>query len=149
MNVFCDKFQGVHVHDVGNFSAFTAWKKTTTSYSAGQTVVFEGVIIDQGGHYDESNGEYDCAVDGVYYVSLNLKRYSNGNVALDVLRGSFVFLRLYDTYTYNRDGHYSNSAMIRCFPGEKIKVQGYTSGYILGDVAVPYSTLSVMLMHTY
>lgn len=90
-------------------------------------MVFEGVIIDQGGHYDESNGEYDCAVDGVYYVSLNVKRYSSQSVALDVLRGSFVFLRIYDTYSANQQGHYSNSAMIRCYPGEKNHSSGLYS----------------------
>lgn len=133
----------------GSFIGFSAWKKLSQTYSVGNTIPFEGEIIDVGNGFDGQ--EFTCPITGVYYASVTFQRHSSTSssygMALDVVKASFVFLRTQDTYSNNVYGYYSNSGMIRCYSGETIKVQANGSGYIVGNTATPISTFSVMLMY--
>lgn len=53
--VISDDIQPQHT----SFIDFTAWKKSTQNYIIGDTIVFDGVMFNEGGHYEVEANRFE------------------------------------------------------------------------------------------
>ena len=104
--------------------AFTAWANTgsTTSYRAGDIIVFDEVLTNAGGHYNAATSSFVCPWDGFYLMSVHVmfRPSIEGNIYLR--RGSTWLANIYiDAISgfYNRG---STTIVTECDRGEIVWV---------------------------
>ena len=83
--------------------ALSVYQPADTTLSAGEVVVFERKLLDEGGMYDTTTGKYNVPVSGLFYFTANLcskaNDYGSVNFEANGIRfGSFNFGdKSYDT----------------------------------------------------
>ena len=89
--------------------AFTAWANTgsSTSYIAGDTIVFNEVLTNAGGHYNAATSSFVCPWDGVYLMSVYVTLARDATTDIDLWRNKVYLagMRIDDiSEVYSRGG---------------------------------------------
>lgn len=130
------------------FVGFTAWAEEPIYYEEEEIIILSRVLLNEGGHYSPVTGQFTCEISGVYYVVVLLKRTAEPDeeLRIKVYKDAEEILATYDEYETNAGISVSNSLLVVCAVGEVIYMKGWGTGTVFGDITVPYSTFSVMLM---
>ena len=106
-------------------------------------MTFPAIIYDSP-NYTPSTSTYTCPVNGVYYVTVNIMKYSNDDLYLGVEHESHTVLSVADSDSGNIYNTVSNSALVDCAAGEEIRVRATRAGYVYG--VNKRTTFTVMLI---
>lgn len=129
------------------FIGFTATKTSSQTYTTDDTITFDEVLLSRGNHFDPSSSTFLCPYLGTYYVTVNAIRRGGSPLNIDVKHGQTVVFRLKDTSTRNPGNAISNGVLVRCYPGDSIKVTGAGDGEVYGDRMFIVTTFTVMLVN--
>lgn len=130
-------------------TGFSVFKKTNQDYSTGDTITFDGKLFDEGDHYNFLLNQFTCEKNGIYYISINLKRKGESLMRIDVVKNSLTILRSDDIRLENAGTTHSNSGIVRCFSGENISVKAFGAGSVAGDVINIWTTFTVFMVYEY
>ena len=132
-----------------SFVRFTAIKTTNQSYEAGDTIKFEGVLLNEGNHFQPLLSRFVCPFNAIYYVAVTFKKFYTSPLQVNVEHETKTLLRSVEVQASNPWNTVSNSGLVRCFQGEEIKVTAIGSGEVYGDASKAYTTFTVMMMYQY
>lgn len=132
-----------------SFVGFTAWKQTTQQVQAGDIIVFDGLILNEGGFYDTRFNWFQCPFNGVYFVSSTLcSDDSNIGYTYGTMKKDDV--SLFPVYVLTQDNPYtssSNSGLVRCVASERIWMEASGSGSVYGQQGIHYSTFTIFMVN--
>ncbi|XP_072107990.1 complement C1q tumor necrosis factor-related protein 7 isoform X3 [Mobula birostris] len=75
----------------------------TTSYPTERTpIIFNKILLNEGGHYTSSSGKFICAIPGIYYFSYEIT-LANKHLALALVHNGEYRIRTFDANTGNHD----------------------------------------------
>ncbi|XP_055494792.1 complement C1q tumor necrosis factor-related protein 7 [Leucoraja erinacea] len=75
----------------------------TTSYPTERTpIIFNKILLNEGGHYTPSNGKFICAIPGIYYFSYDIT-LANKHLALALVHNGEYRIKTFDANTGNHD----------------------------------------------
>ena len=136
----------MYMHFFAACVGFTAWATSVVHYSAGTTLIFNGVDEEHNG-FDRKTGIFTCPISGIYYVYVTLRQYNKYNIMVDVFKMDTRIIRFVHKYNGSPWNTFSNSALVSCSRGEIIQMKGWSSGRIYGEANVRCSSFSVINMH--
>lgn len=133
----------------GSLVGFTAWKQSRQEVEAGDKIVFDGIILNEGNHYDIIFNWFECPYNGVYFFSATLRGDDTRKYTSAILVKDSV--NLLTIYTYNPTNPLSsasNSGLIRCSAGERLWLEAaYDDGVVNGQQAIHESTFTVFMIN--
>lgn len=120
----------------------------STTYTAGDVIIFMGQNLNEGAGYDTTTGLYSCPVTGVYFVTLTVMKYGNEPVQLGLHHNGTIILHTVKEYSAKQQyPNIHNSRLVSCVKGEKILVKGVGSGQAYNGAShTSYTTLSAILV---
>ena len=126
------------------FVGCSLWKRSTQIYSTADTIVYDGIALNSGNHFDSILNQFICPFNGIYYVTATAKKHSTSDLQVDVVHATATLFRLEDLRMSGNT--VSNSALVRCFTGEVIQVKAAGSGRIFGEYNGKFTTLNIFMM---
>ncbi|XP_053378626.1 coadhesin-like [Mercenaria mercenaria] len=92
---YCDGID-IHISACNNNSCvpsviFNAYNVTDLSPAAGQTMIFSNIVVNEGGAYSASTGEFTAPVDGTYSFSAQLCIVHQKNLYFDIKIGGRTY----------------------------------------------------------
>ena len=128
---------------------FYADVDTNLKLSAGSKVVFNDVLSESGGGYNNADGVFTVPVTGVYLISVVLANQNPtttwlvGQLTVDSKSKAGVISR--NIHDHQRDQS-SNIAILKLSEGQKVWVEIYSNKNVV--VQSHFSTLAAVLLHT-
>ncbi|OWF53199.1 heavy metal-binding protein HIP-like [Mizuhopecten yessoensis] len=106
----------------GQKTAFSAQMRPSIDHLViHQTIVFESVVLNEGGAYDNLTGVFTCPVEGVYYFSVSIMSWTDEDIeTVLVVNGG----RVVSNYAAGQQ-HFnvgSSSVVVRLKVGDKVWV---------------------------
>ncbi|XP_045163580.2 coadhesin-like [Mercenaria mercenaria] len=129
---------------------FNAYNVTDTGPDIGQTMIFSNIVVNEGGAYDVSTGEFTAPVDGTYSFSAQLCILNGKHLFFDIKVGGRTYA---SKFGYNADSYICPllQTAARVTKHEKVIVQWTTTSYSGYNYIVqgPYlrNFFSGMLIH--
>ena len=124
--------------DLTDAVAFTARATSNENYEDGDTVSFNGIITNFGGHYSTIFDRFTCPLNGTYMFSVNFvtgigreMRVFIVKEGLDLIQG-----RAGDAGAANMG---TALVITTCFAQERVWVRSVDSGYMLGGYTNQFS----------
>ncbi|XP_069470466.1 complement C1q tumor necrosis factor-related protein 5 isoform X2 [Ambystoma mexicanum] len=105
-------------------SAFSAKRTDTRSPpAADQPIVFDQVLINEQGHYDEKTGKFMCEVPGVYYFAVHATVYRS-SLQFDLLKNGKPVASFFQFYgNWPKPSALSGGVLLRLEPEDEAWVQ--------------------------
>ena len=114
---------------------FSIYPISDAVYNDGQTVNFNAVISNLGGHFNTKTSSFVCPFDGVYFFSLNyLSLFNEGqedDSQLCIMQDTKIIACVRSSN--NGINHASGFVIVSCSLGESIWVQSVGTSDIAGD----------------
>ncbi|MBN3316376.1 C1QT2 protein, partial [Atractosteus spatula] len=88
-------------------------------------IQFDRVLLNEGGHYNASDGKFVCAVPGVYYFTYDIT-LANKHLAIGLVHNGQYKIRTFDANTGNHDVA-SGSTVLRLQRGDEVWLQIFYS----------------------
>lgn len=132
-----------------SFVGFSAFKQFNQTHSAGNNIIFDGVLLNEGGYYQRIQSRFECPVNGIYFVTVTAKRQELDPLLLDVEIATNNLFRLSSTESENPEDIVNNGVLTRCFEGEEISVKGAGDGSVYGHPSEVETVFTVMFMYQY
>ena len=131
------------------FVGCSVFKKLQQTYNSTDTIVYDGIALNPGNHFDRILNRFVCPFNGIYYVTATAKKDSTLDLQVNVLHGTVTLFRLEDLGDAIPYNTVSNSALVRCFAGEAIQVKAVRPGSIFGLDNNAFTTLNIFMMYEY
>ena len=117
-------------------AAFSAYLTHDIDGNQSEIIVFNQVLINEGGFYDPETGIFTCPWDGVYDFSFFIGQ-RGGESATRIYTGLHVNDKMkvnavVDAYNYQQDLQGGNRIIIRLTAGDTVQVYKY-AGHVEGD----------------
>ena len=130
--------------------AFTAYANTgyETDYSGGAIIVFNEILTNAGGHYNNATSSFICPWHGLYVVSVNVQGYPSDHIQIAPKRNSVsIGLMIIDDISgfHNRG---STTFVTECDRGDILWVGTGSFGAIYTHPH-PMTLFTVHLIHRY
>ena len=118
------------------------------SYARGETIVFDAEVVNIGGAFDATTSVFVCPVRGLYLFTFTVWTEDNNRMEATLQHNdvSNVVGVVTDANGYNQA---SNSVLLECQPGQRVKV---IAGPVSDDLAItnqnytPLNTFSGVLL---
>lgn len=112
------------------FSSTLTWDKVI---SDGSTVVYDGLLVNEGNAYNSNTGVFTCPIDGFYHFEVNALSENSLNFELELQHNSQYVVSVLSMGAQGYQGS-SNSATLRVAKGDVVKVVGaYSRSYLHGN----------------
>jgi hypothetical protein len=97
-----------------NQPSFSAYRNTGTTYTSGQTIIFNTPIFNVGGHYNPSTGRFTAPVAGIYLFRVDYRATgaSLGNI-IDIASSTGVTTRHEETAGSANQYHQTLAAILK------------------------------------
>ena len=111
------------------------------AYKSGDRLVYRDILMNPGGHYSKTTGEYSCKKSGVYYFTYTVygyqieDGYSHSQAAASLIKDGTEQSEVWVTNdnTENIDITLSQSLVLQCNAGQKVWLESpYGNNYIYG-----------------
>ena len=120
-----------------------------TSYSSGETIIFDSPVTNMGGAFDPLTSVFTCPVHGIYLFSFALSVASDkrmeGTLQVNNLLNVQAVVAATEGWNQN-----ANTAILECHAGDWVKVicgpVSSSSGEITNDNYAPMNTFSGVLL---
>ncbi|KAG5853423.1 hypothetical protein ANANG_G00073260 [Anguilla anguilla] len=86
---------------------------------------FNRILLNEGGHYNASDGKFVCAIPGVYYFTYDIT-LANKHLAIGLVHNGQYKIRTFDANTGNHDVA-SGSTVLRLQRGDQVWLQIFYS----------------------
>lgn len=86
---------------------------------------FDRILMNEGGHYNSSNGKFTCVVPGVYYFSYDIT-LANKHLAIGLVHNGQYKIKTFDANTGNHDIA-SGSTVLQLATGDQVWLQIFYS----------------------
>ena len=118
-------------------------------FQDGNTIIFDRVVVNEGGHYNGPLGMYTCPVTGTYFVTSSLSSVHNRSYGrlmsgeAQIQRGP---LTMYSSSS--ESGVSTQTAIYRCSANEGVYTQAvhFSSSYSAANLRADESTFSGFLI---
>ncbi|XP_033733112.1 uncharacterized protein LOC117322358 [Pecten maximus] len=98
---------------------FTTLGHTLNDVAREQVIIFESIIVNNGGHYDEHTGVFTCDTEGTYVFSWTIYTINGGYIHSDLVKNGNVFASsLAGDQNFNEAS--STTAVVNLIPGDKV-----------------------------
>ncbi|KAJ8332679.1 hypothetical protein SKAU_G00424680 [Synaphobranchus kaupii] len=87
---------------------------------------FNRILMNEGGHYNSSDGKFVCSVPGVYYFTYDIT-LANKHLAIGLVHNGQYKIRTFDANTGNHDVA-SGSTILRLQRGDQVWLQIFYAG---------------------
>ncbi|XP_033733110.1 uncharacterized protein LOC117322357 [Pecten maximus] len=98
---------------------FTTLGHTLTEVAREQLIIFENVIVNNGGHYDEHSGVFTCDMEGTYVFSWTIFVKDGNYIYSELVRNGNAFAFSGTGDQHNVDAS-STTAVVNLMPGDKV-----------------------------
>ena len=129
---------------------FTAHATESRQYPVGDTILFNDVQSNFGGHYDSTTCTFTCPHHGIYQSSVNFDAYSDEYLYIEIVRDNTVLGEAVAERDsgVNINSHASAFVIVECDENEKVWARGGAgTGYLYG--AAKYSQFTGFLLHRF
>ena len=130
--------------------AFTAWANTgyETHYNGGEIIVFNEVLSNAGGHYNNATSTFICPWHGLYVVSVNVQGYDSDHIEIVPKRNSVTIgLVIIDDISGARNRG-STTIVTECDRSDILWVMAGANGPIYAHPH-PMTLFTVHMIHRY
>ena len=133
-------------------AAFTAFADTgtSTSYFRYDTIVFDQILSNFGGHYNAETSSFVCPWDGVYLVSVTIGAADSNEAYIEIMKNEDIYLaevRVDDIV----DGFNvaSNTVVTSCNRGDVLWVRAGEDSVIYADEDNRRTVFTAHIVHRY
>ena len=132
---------------------FTVHATENRQYDLYETILFDDVQSNFGGHYNLLTSTFTCPHHGIYQFSVNFNAYWDYYMYIEIVRDGTVLGEAFAEDTTEDGGdvynnHASAFVIVECKVNEKVWARsGAGTGYLNG--ATKYSQFSGFLLHRY
>ena len=147
-----DKCEALKPNKIVAFSAYLSHDIEVGSRT-NYVIVFNEVILNEGGCYDQTTGIFTCPLDGIYDISFFLGQRADDRDAKGVwanllVNNEKVAMAVVDSFSQSQDLQGGNRVIIRLKTGDKVKVAAVGPGSHIEGTSHTASTFSaVFLFH--
>ena len=121
---------------------FGAGLTSSTSFSVGQTVVFDHVYLNVGSSYNSSSGVFTCDIPGYYMFTANSLSGHDQEVGLGMYLNDQSQVNFYSEPGHGMQ-HQSNTMAMKLEKGDRVQIKSYfRTSYLtssLGDTHVTFT----------
>lgn len=135
------------LHNTTVFIGSTAFTQEDSDFSINVTIVFEGLIINEGDGYRLPLNSYVCPLTGVYYVEIGIRASEGSFVQLQVMKNSDIILYMESAKADNDFNVDTNGALIECNQGDRIFLQSWRGSNVWGERGIPYTTFNAFMLY--
>ncbi|XP_007887190.1 complement C1q tumor necrosis factor-related protein 7 [Callorhinchus milii] len=121
----------------------------TTSYPAERKpIIFNKILLNEGGHYTPSTGKFICGIPGIYYFSYHIT-LANKHLALALVHNGQYRIKTFDANTGNHDVS-SGSIAMYLMPEDEVwlEIFDYEQNGLFSDPNWTDSLFSGFLLYT-
>ena len=112
--------------------AFTAYSTESINYSAGQHYLYNGMIVNNGNHFQPTSSYFICPDDQLYFFSIDIMSDSDANVHGTIMIEDTLLVMAYAGKT-THETETSALAISRCARGKKVWVREYGGGVVFSN----------------
>ena len=139
-------FVSVQLESPIGFSAYATAEKDYPV--AGAIVMFDGVISNFGGYYNNASSIFWCPVDGVYFVFVNVMGNTSANANVDIMVDDVPVGRARADMDVANQNKGSGFVLVDCSVGQNIWIKNNYDNQAL-FAGSRQSTFSGYLLHAY
>lgn len=122
--------------------SFSAYSTVNREYDTNVPVLFDAVLVNDGGLYSNNTGVFTCITTAYYLFTLHIAADSARVLQLVVGGRSYVA-----TLSDASPGQGSNSMVVRCEAGQQVYVKNADlATTVFGDTVYPYTSFSGVLL---
>ena len=107
--------------------AFSAYSSEDTDYDKGTTVLFNQIVTNIGGYYDNNLGVFMCPISGIYQFSSSLFTSGGYKIDANVVKENVKLLAIFSNNDDNTQA--STTVFTECMAFEKVWVQSSGDDY--------------------
>lgn len=120
---------------------FSAALTKAVTLATGQVLVFDKILMDVGGAYNNITGSFVCPEPGYYQFTLSALSVHNKHFSLTLYHNSRDVIRFHGPAGQGHQGN-SQTSILKLVSGDVVQVRAYSGAFVYGSPTDPHTTFT-------